>query len=92
MESQSMENVRRMARGTMESEPVHRTLEMTQQMTPWTIPLIVGGSIAVSAALFFSGRKWESLFVGLWAPTLLTAGLFYRLLVPTETHHTEMHR
>ena len=86
MESPSVENVRRMARRTVESEPVQRTLEMTETVGPWSIPLVVGGSILVSAALFFSGRKWESLFVGLWAPTLLTAGLFYRLLVSREMH------
>lgn len=31
--------------------------------------LLTVGSIAASVALFISGRKWASLFVGLWPAT-----------------------
>ncbi|RPJ36447.1 MAG: hypothetical protein EHM35_08105 [Planctomycetaceae bacterium] len=31
--------------------------------------LLTVGSIAASIALFVSGRKWASIFVGLWPPT-----------------------
>ncbi len=42
------------------------------------------GSILGSLYLFISGRRWESLFVGLWAPTIITSSLFYKLLRPSR--------
>lgn len=42
------------------------------------------GSIAVSAALFFSGRKNFGQFVGLWAPTILITGLYNKLVKVQE--------
>jgi hypothetical protein len=40
------------------------------------------GSIVASAVLYFTGRRHTALFVGEWAPTLLGAALFYKLLHP----------
>jgi hypothetical protein len=40
-------------------------------------------SIAASALLYMSGRKWAALFVGLWPPTIVNLGLFARLLKPS---------
>lgn len=42
------------------------------------------GSILASLALFMSGKRWESLFVGLWAPTIITSSMFYKLLHPSH--------
>lgn len=42
------------------------------------------GSILASLGLFLSGRRWEGLFVGLWAPTFASLGLFYKLLHPSR--------
>lgn len=45
------------------------------------------GSIAASLYLFLSGKRWESLFVGLWAPTIITSSMFYKLLRPSREIH-----
>lgn len=44
----------------------------------------MAGSIVASLYLFVTGRRWESLFVGLWAPTLINLGLFYKLIRPSS--------
>lgn len=41
-------------------------------------------SIVASAGLYFSGRRWEAIFVGLWPPTIVNLGLFARLLRPSS--------
>jgi hypothetical protein len=46
-------------------------------------------SIVGSALLYSSGRRHSALFVGEWAPTLLTAALFYKLLRPSGQRVTE---
>ncbi|MCX6116888.1 MAG: hypothetical protein NT027_05060 [Proteobacteria bacterium] len=38
------------------------------------------GSIGISAALQYFGRKQDSNFVGQWAPTFLTLGLYNKLV------------
>lgn len=51
------------------------------------------GSIAMSALFFLSGRRSLAYFVGLWAPTILSFALFYKLLRPSrEPVGEEMHR
>jgi hypothetical protein len=42
------------------------------------------GSVLTSLWLFLSGKRWESLFVGLWAPTIVSASMFYKLLRPSH--------
>jgi hypothetical protein len=42
------------------------------------------GSILLSMGLFFSGRRWAAMFVGLWPPTIVNLGLFARLLKPSS--------
>ena len=79
METPGMERAKRTMRSFTQPEQIQRTLETAHDITPTVVPLVVGGTIALSAALFFSGRRWESLFVGLWAPTILAVGMFYRL-------------
>ena len=44
----------------------------------------VAGSIALSLALFFTGKRQEAIFVGLWAPTILNLGLYNKLLRPSK--------
>jgi hypothetical protein len=44
----------------------------------------VFGSILLSVALYFSGRKEAGIFVGLWAPTILNLGLYNKLLRPSN--------
>jgi hypothetical protein len=48
------------------------------------------GSIFASLWLFVSGKRWESLFVGLWAPTIITSAMFYKLIHPSRETHRMM--
>ena len=51
----------------------------------------VFGSILLSLALFFSGKRLAGIFVGLWAPTILNLGLYNKLLNPSrELDHSDM--
>ncbi|HUX86680.1 MAG TPA: hypothetical protein VMW65_06735 [Chloroflexota bacterium] len=49
-------------------------------------------SVGISAYLYFTGRRNPALFVGEWAPTILTAGLFYKLLHPANQEMGERFR
>ncbi|MBI3948603.1 MAG: hypothetical protein HY321_22005 [Armatimonadetes bacterium] len=42
------------------------------------------GSIITSLVLFLVGKRQWSLFVGLWAPTILNMGMFNKLLRPSQ--------
>ena len=51
----------------------------------------VFGSILLSLALFFSGKRLAGIFVGLWAPTILNLGLYNKLLNPSrEIDHSDL--
>ena len=51
----------------------------------------VFGSILLSLALFFSGKRLAGIFVGLWAPTILNLGLYNKLLNPSrEIDHSDI--
>lgn len=39
-----------------------------------------GASIVLSLLLYATGKKQAAQFVGLWAPTIINLGLFFRLL------------
>ena len=39
-----------------------------------------GISVAASMLLYFSGKKMASLFVGLWAPTVLQMGIYNKIV------------
>ena len=47
------------------------------------------GSIALSVALYLSGRRHAGIFVGLWAPTILNLGLYNKLLRPSQEPETK---
>lgn len=42
------------------------------------------GSILLSLGLYITGRRFTSLFVGLWAPTILLLTLFYKMMRPSR--------
>lgn len=44
----------------------------------------VAGSILASFGLFLAGRTAAGIFVGLWAPTILSFGIFNKLLRPSQ--------
>ena len=61
---------------------MERVLTAFEEMPPATYVAAVGASLLASAALMLlpreRSRHW-SLFVGLWAPTILNLGLYSRL-------------
>ncbi len=60
---------------------LEQLLNTFEEMPPTTYMAAVGASILASAALMLlpqRARHW-SLFIGLWAPTILNLGLYSRL-------------
>jgi hypothetical protein len=43
----------------------------------------VAGSTLLPLFLYFTGKKEDCIFVGLWAPTILNLGLYNKLLRPS---------
>jgi hypothetical protein len=79
-----METIRRMTKDNTTQDMV-ATVENAMEETPVNIYLWATlASIVVSAYLFATGRRWASLFVGLWAPTIINFGLFSKLLRPSR--------
>jgi len=73
----------RMLKSTTEQAQsgLEQVLNAFEEMPPSTYLAAVGASIAASALLMLlpqRTRHW-SLFVGLWAPTILNLGLYSRL-------------
>ena len=85
--SEMRSGAREMARGIREAEPEETlggVLSFMESIPTSTYYIGMIGSVLASLWLFATGRKWESVFVGLWAPTFLTAGMFYKLLRPSR--------
>lgn len=70
--------------GDRAAETVSRVGEMVEDVPTSIYYAAVGASILASLLLFLRGRKWESLFVGLWAPTILNMTLSNKLLRPSQ--------
>ena len=61
--------------------PVARTIEKQTARLPSDLFLWAAfGSIGLSLALQLSGRRGDSNFVGHWAPTFLSLGLYNKLV------------
>jgi hypothetical protein len=58
-----------------------RTMMTIPSETYFTVTV---GSIVASLLFYVMGKRHTALFVGEWAPTLLVAALFYKLLHPTN--------
>lgn len=72
--------VGRMAQGVSESNEIN---DAQEPMNSTMRTLLLGGaglSVAGSLVLAVMGKKHESLFVGQWAPTLLTIALWYQIV------------
>lgn len=63
---------------------VERPMEKLENLSPAAYFAGVLASIVVSLGLYAAGRRHLSLFVGLWAPTILNAGLFMKMLRPSR--------
>lgn len=75
-----MESVHRMT----EIEPLESTLTQLRKMPSEFYFLGVGATIVLSLLLFMAGRRWASLFIGLWPPTILAFGMFNKLIGPSR--------
>ena len=66
----------------MMPEATTNLLDTFEQLPPGVYLAAMAASVAASMALMFTGRErgrhW-SLFLGLWAPTILNLGLYSRL-------------
>lgn len=71
---------------TLESaqKMIEQPIEKLENISPNVYFAGVLGSILLSLGLFLGGKRQWSLFVGLWAPTILNAGLFAKMLRPSE--------
>jgi hypothetical protein len=49
------------------------------------ILLAVSISFAVSAYLWFSGQREEGLFTAVWVPSILSFGIYFKLIIIGET-------
>ena len=68
---------------------VAKTIEEQTAKIPSDVYLWAAvGTMALSAALFFTKNKHASIFFGQWAPSLLIIGL-YNKLVKLERHDSE---
>lgn len=79
-----MREMRRTVEGMTEKNPMDTWFESFEHMPSSFYYFGMLGSIAASLYLFFTGRRWEALFVGLWPPTILNAALFYKILRPSR--------
>ena len=84
-------------------EAAHKAREGIEQHAPMlepaakrlekhAFPVFLGltaGSILFSLSLFGRKSKENAIFVGLWAPTLLSLGLFYMLVGPGRDRERE---
>jgi len=78
--SQFQEKVKEMA----QVRPLRQVMEVQEEVPLSVYYAGLIGSIALSLSLFLSGRKWASLFVGLWAPMIISSALFYKLFRPSK--------
>ncbi|MBI2865694.1 MAG: hypothetical protein HYX94_14190 [Chloroflexi bacterium] len=67
-----------------EIEPLESALSGLRRMPSEFYFLAVGTSILVSLLMFMSGRRWASLFFGLWPPTILAFGLYNKVVGPSR--------
>ena len=47
--------------------------------TRWYPMILAFLSFLLSVSLWFSGRKEEGQFVGIWVPSILAAGIYFKL-------------
>ena len=63
---------------------VEQPMETMENITPKAYFGGMLGSIALSLFLFLIGKRQWSLFVGLWAPTILNMGQFAKTQKPSR--------
>lgn len=63
---------------------VQQPMQKLENISPSVYFAGMAGSIVLSLFLFLAGKRQWSLFVGLWAPTILNMGLFNKILRPSQ--------
>ncbi|MCX6023880.1 MAG: hypothetical protein NTZ05_19550 [Chloroflexi bacterium] len=79
-----MESIRKFTRSTSPDDMMSNVETSLEGIPKEYYMWATAASIAGSAYLFYSGRRWEALFVGLWAPTIINLGLFNKMLRPSK--------
>jgi len=71
---------------TLESaqKMIEQPMEKLENLSPTAYLVGVLGSVLLSLGLYASGRRHLGIFVGLWAPTILNAGLFAKMFRPSR--------
>jgi hypothetical protein len=57
-----------------------QTMQLADDIPTEAYLAATGVSILLSLLLYLTGKKQAAQFVGLWAPTIITLGLFTKLL------------
>lgn len=77
-----IEEIRREAEAkAKEAKPqVESVMQRAESYSPSIVMGLTLGSIVLSLLLYLRRSRESAIFVGLWAPTILSLGLFYRLV------------
>ena len=73
-------------------ESVRHAMSVLQVSDEVIGPVYTGltfGSIGLSLLLYFTGRKDDALFVGLWPPTFLALGILHKMLKDSQQEPPE---
>ena len=68
----------------MERKTTEGYLQTMENLPSQTYFIGALASIGLSALFFLAGRRSIAYFIGLWAPTILSFALFYKLLRPSH--------
>ncbi|MCL5958761.1 MAG: hypothetical protein M1358_05490 [Chloroflexi bacterium] len=63
-----------------ESQPLDYVTQQISEIPSTTFLTATLLSVLGSMFLLLMGRRWESIFVGLWAPTIMSLGLIVKFL------------
>lgn len=74
------------AHGISESNEQHDAREPMNSTMRALLLAGAGTAIAASMVMQVTGRKHESLFVGMWAPTLISVALWYQIVKGQQGH------
>lgn len=76
------EQAREMAKEVVEEQKpmVQKVVKSVEEYSPPVFMGLTLASIIASVLLFSRKSKENAIFVGLWAPTILSLGLFYTLI------------
>ena len=68
----------------LRQQPAETIMDRLERLPSSTYFTAMIGSVLASLGLFLAGYRWASVFIGLWAPTILMFGAFAKLLRPSR--------